>query len=307
MALETATYIDALVTTNPTGTDSRTTADDHIRLIKAALKRTFPNVSGAMTSTHTELNYVSDLTASAQSQLNTLSTGKLNLSATAVFAQSAGFASSATNATSAVRSNTAVHAISAVRANSAVFATSADRASSAINATQAANASSAAYAFSATRAASAARATSADRAFTATGYSGPVAASQIPNASTGGQGVIQLATTATYEAGTNASIALTPGVFGRPLSAGTSGYLTLGQITVQWGQSGTISNGSFATITMPTSFSAATYSAVATPLGAGVPGGADGWAVASLGTTSFRIYNDIGTSATFTWMAIGRT
>lgn len=56
MALETASYINGLIATNPTATDTVAQADDHIRLIKAAIKATFPNVSGAMTATHTILN-----------------------------------------------------------------------------------------------------------------------------------------------------------------------------------------------------------------------------------------------------------
>ena len=42
MALETATYIDDLVATNPTASDNVSEGDDHIRLIKAAIKTTFP-------------------------------------------------------------------------------------------------------------------------------------------------------------------------------------------------------------------------------------------------------------------------
>lgn len=163
MALETATFVDSLVESNPSGTDSRTTADDHIRLLKASLKRTFPNVTGAVTATHTAINRVGDLSASAQAQLNALSTGKLGLSATAVYAIGATNAVSADRATSADRASSAVAAASAVRANSAVFALSADRATSAVHAVNATNASSAVYAHSATTAASAARATSADR------------------------------------------------------------------------------------------------------------------------------------------------
>lgn len=56
MALESGTYIDSLVSTNPTATDSVAQADDHIRLIKATIKASFPNVAGAMTATHTVLN-----------------------------------------------------------------------------------------------------------------------------------------------------------------------------------------------------------------------------------------------------------
>ena len=56
MALESTTYIDGLVATNPTGTDARSQGDDHIRLVKSAVKATFPSITGAVTSTHTELN-----------------------------------------------------------------------------------------------------------------------------------------------------------------------------------------------------------------------------------------------------------
>lgn len=56
MALETGTYISDLVATNPTGADDRSTADDHLRLIKATIKNTFPNINNAMNCTDEELN-----------------------------------------------------------------------------------------------------------------------------------------------------------------------------------------------------------------------------------------------------------
>ncbi len=62
MALESTTYIDGLVITNPTGTDPRSQGDDHIRLVKSTLRSTFPNVAGAMTATHTELNLIDGYT-----------------------------------------------------------------------------------------------------------------------------------------------------------------------------------------------------------------------------------------------------
>ena len=49
MALESATYISGLVTTNPTGSDSISQGDDHIRLIKTVLKNSLPNVTTATT------------------------------------------------------------------------------------------------------------------------------------------------------------------------------------------------------------------------------------------------------------------
>jgi hypothetical protein len=62
MALESTTYIDGLVTTNPTGTDPRSQGDDHIRLVKSTVKATFPNLTGAVTATHTELNLIDGYT-----------------------------------------------------------------------------------------------------------------------------------------------------------------------------------------------------------------------------------------------------
>lgn len=70
MALETATYISDLVTTNPTSTDPKSQGDDHIRLVKAALKTTLPNITGSVSATHTELNYSSGVTSAIQTQIN---------------------------------------------------------------------------------------------------------------------------------------------------------------------------------------------------------------------------------------------
>lgn len=70
MGLETGNYISALVSTNPIGaTDPKSQGDDHIRFIKTKLLETFPNVTGAVTASHTELN----LTVGASQGLATLS------------------------------------------------------------------------------------------------------------------------------------------------------------------------------------------------------------------------------------------
>jgi hypothetical protein len=56
MPLESAVYIDTLDPTNPAGDDPVAQADDHLRQIKATLKTTFPNVKGAVTPSHSDLN-----------------------------------------------------------------------------------------------------------------------------------------------------------------------------------------------------------------------------------------------------------
>jgi hypothetical protein len=56
MGLESATYIDGLVETNPTSSDNANQGDNHLRLIKAAIKATFPNITGPVTATQATLN-----------------------------------------------------------------------------------------------------------------------------------------------------------------------------------------------------------------------------------------------------------
>ena len=74
MALEDLTgtkYIDDLVATNPAAGDNVSEGDDHIRGIKNVLKTTFPNVTGAVNPTDTELNYVDGVTSAIQTQMDT--------------------------------------------------------------------------------------------------------------------------------------------------------------------------------------------------------------------------------------------
>lgn len=82
MALETGTYISSLNASNPASTDGLAQADDHIRLLKSTIKATLPNVTGAITATHTELNKMDGVTATT-AELNTTagltaSTAELN-------------------------------------------------------------------------------------------------------------------------------------------------------------------------------------------------------------------------------------
>lgn len=63
MPLEAATYISDLVSTNPAVADASNQGDDHIRLVKAVVKATFPNVNGAVTMTPAQLNSIPSLSA----------------------------------------------------------------------------------------------------------------------------------------------------------------------------------------------------------------------------------------------------
>lgn len=62
MPLESVTHISDLVVTNPTSTDPKSEGDNHLRNIKTALKTDFPNISGPVTKTHTQLNNALDKT-----------------------------------------------------------------------------------------------------------------------------------------------------------------------------------------------------------------------------------------------------
>mgnify|MGYP005994276091 CR=1 FL=1 len=53
MALESGTFLDDLVQTNPTASDNVSAGDNHLRLIKLVLKNSFPSVDAAVNAIHT--------------------------------------------------------------------------------------------------------------------------------------------------------------------------------------------------------------------------------------------------------------
>jgi microcystin-dependent protein len=56
VALETFNYLNSLVASNPVVADGLVNGDDHIRGIKSTLLATFPNLTGAVTASQTDLN-----------------------------------------------------------------------------------------------------------------------------------------------------------------------------------------------------------------------------------------------------------
>jgi hypothetical protein len=58
LPVETATYVSDLNASNPAHSDPLSAADAHMRLIKAALKATFPNINAAVTPTPAALNQI---------------------------------------------------------------------------------------------------------------------------------------------------------------------------------------------------------------------------------------------------------
>lgn len=71
MGLESATFISQLVSSNPGGADAYSTADDHLRLIKAVLQAQFPNLgAAAVTPTAAELNVLAGSSGAVERQAN---------------------------------------------------------------------------------------------------------------------------------------------------------------------------------------------------------------------------------------------
>jgi hypothetical protein len=62
MGLESGTYIDDFVVTNPVVSDLGKTLADHIWLLKSVLQNTFPNLDGAVTGSPAELNVLDGVT-----------------------------------------------------------------------------------------------------------------------------------------------------------------------------------------------------------------------------------------------------
>lgn len=82
MGLETGTFISDLVSTNPTSGDAKSQGDDHLRLIKATLLATFPNVNGAVSATDEELSILASATESTFTPAVTFGGGSTGLTYT---------------------------------------------------------------------------------------------------------------------------------------------------------------------------------------------------------------------------------
>lgn len=71
MTVETALYPPSLNTAWPLSGDLITEGDNQIRLVKTVVKTTMPNITGAITATHTQLNHMVGVTAPVQTQIDT--------------------------------------------------------------------------------------------------------------------------------------------------------------------------------------------------------------------------------------------
>ena len=68
-----STYVTGLVPANPTSNDNVSDGDNHIRLLKDVVQRSFPNIAGEVSATHTELNAAATDVGTA-TNANTVST-----------------------------------------------------------------------------------------------------------------------------------------------------------------------------------------------------------------------------------------
>lgn len=75
MPIEAATFISTLDASNPPSTDLLAEGDDHLRLLKSVLKASFPNITGAMTATHTVLNGLDGRVTAVQTQVDLADNG----------------------------------------------------------------------------------------------------------------------------------------------------------------------------------------------------------------------------------------
>lgn len=75
MPIESATYINQLVLTNPTSNDRKTTTDDQVRLVKSVLTNSFSNLkNNEISASAGEMNQLVGVTSNLQTQINTTKT-----------------------------------------------------------------------------------------------------------------------------------------------------------------------------------------------------------------------------------------
>jgi hypothetical protein len=70
MAVDTSTYPGDFDTAKPPNSDPKSEGAANFRQVKTALKNAFGNVTGAVTASHTELNFVDGVTSAIQGQLD---------------------------------------------------------------------------------------------------------------------------------------------------------------------------------------------------------------------------------------------
>lgn len=101
MGIEVANYVNQLVAANPLSSDPKSEGDDHLRLLKAVLLATFPNIAGAVTLSHTQINNIASDIATAIATA-VLKTGNQSIDGVKTFTSSPVLPGNATTALQAV-------------------------------------------------------------------------------------------------------------------------------------------------------------------------------------------------------------
>lgn len=137
------------------------------------------------------------------------------------------------------------------------------------------------------------------------GTSGQIAYYATSSNAVSGATALPSGTTATTQSANDSSTKVCTTAFANPGNSQIqNGYQKLPSgMILQWGITSIISTGNSASVTMPTSFSSALYSAVATP--ASNSGAAGGWAIQFTGASTMNVYNNTGQNTNFLWFAIG--
>jgi len=126
----------------------------------------------------------------------------------------------------------------------------------------------------------------------------------VPTASTGGSGVVELATSTEVDTGTDTARAISPGTFGATKSLAAQGYYKFpGGLTLQWGTL-SVGGNTFATETFSRTFTSV-YSVVCSAISTGLNDGDNTGYVSSVTTADFRIYNGVASTYSFYWFAVG--
>jgi len=130
-------------------------------------------------------------------------------------------------------------------------------------------------------------------------------AAAAPAATTSTAGVVPLATAAQFAAGTDATHALTPAAEASGQTLAATGATTLaGGVQLEWGTSGSITNGGSATQTLAHACAATVYSITITPVGAGGSGGQSYAYVTVISLSQFTITNQASAPLSFYWQVI---
>jgi hypothetical protein len=289
MALETGTYISDLVITNPLGTDQKSTADDHLRLIKSTIKSTFPNINSAVNPTPAQMNFLVGVTSAIQPQMDTKAAKGANTDITSITGNAATASAVAWSGITSKPTTVAGYSISDMGSQSVNFATTATTATN-----LAAGVAGAVHYQTGAGASGFSASGTSGQVLTSNGTTAPTWVAQ--SALTVGNATTAAACSGNAATATNATNAATAAAVTSlgTNSIGTNGYQRLpGGLIMQWGFSA-----SWAAVTFPLTFPTNCFSVTSTATGN------HEHSVNTVTATGFSPGTN-GSTSSFYWMAFG--